>query len=114
MTRRGRRLGYAWHLRLRMAERGMFSTTDLIPLLADRGVILSSVQVYRLVVQTPERLNLNILAALCDILECSPTDLIEVTVAVPAARKTATVARKPAAAVRGRRPVRARITGEAE
>lgn len=114
MTRRARRLGYAWHLRLRMAERGMFSTTDLIPLLAERGVTLSSVQVYRLVVQTPERLNLNILAALCDILECSPTDLIEVTVAAPAARKTAAVAGKPAAEAKGRRPVRARITGRAE
>jgi hypothetical protein len=32
---------YRWHLRLRMAERGMFATPELGPLLAERGVVLS-------------------------------------------------------------------------
>lgn len=72
-----KRIGYHWHLRLRMAEHGMFSTTDLIPHLTDRGVQLSSVQVYRLVAQKPERLNMHVLACLCDILGCSPSDLVE-------------------------------------
>jgi DNA-binding Xre family transcriptional regulator len=62
--------GYRWHLRLRMAERGMFATTDLVPLLAERGVVLSREQVYRLVTGTPERLSLRTLSALCDILGC--------------------------------------------
>jgi DNA-binding Xre family transcriptional regulator len=62
-----------------MAERSMFSTTELLPLLAQRGVGLSREQVYRLVAKVPERLNLETLAALCDILECSPGDLIEIT-----------------------------------
>src|SRR5947209_17675125 len=53
-------IGYRWNLRLRMAERGMFATTDLVPLLAERGVVLSREQVYRLVVGTPERLSLRI------------------------------------------------------
>lgn len=70
-------LGYDWHLRQLMAKAEMFSTTDLIPLLAERGVELSAAQVYRLVTGTPERLSLRILVALCDILACSPNDLIE-------------------------------------
>jgi len=59
-----------------MAEAGMFATTDLRPLLAERGVSLSREQVYRLVVGVPERLSLLTLAALCDILSCQPADLI--------------------------------------
>ena len=71
------RLDYAWHLRLRMAERGMFNTPDLAAALRDRGVTLSDSQVWRLVTGIPERLNLRVLAALCDILGCTPNELIE-------------------------------------
>jgi DNA-binding Xre family transcriptional regulator len=60
-----------------MAERNMFATTDLRPLLADRGVVLSREQVYRLVTGTPQRLSLTTLAALCDILACTPSDLVQ-------------------------------------
>lgn len=88
-----RRLGYNWNLRVRMAEAGMFATTDLVPLLSARGVTLSAAQVYRLVTQNPERLNLRTLMALCDILGCTPNDLIE-PVAVPRAnRATGTTGR---------------------
>lgn len=72
-----RKIGYVWHLRRLMAERGMFATTGLVPLLAERGVSLSREQVCRLVTRTPERLSLATLAALCDILGCSPGDLVE-------------------------------------
>ncbi len=48
-----RRLDYRWHLRQVMAARGMFQTTELVPLLADRGIRLSSSQVYRLVPGRP-------------------------------------------------------------
>ena len=71
------RVGYHWHLRRLMAERDMFATTDLGPLLAERGVVLSREQVYRLVTGTPQRLSLTTLAALCDILACTPSDLVE-------------------------------------
>ena len=70
-------IGYRWHLRMKMAEAGMFATSDLLPHLAERGVALSREQVYRLVARVPERLNLKTLAALCDILDCEPGDLIE-------------------------------------
>ena len=58
------KLDYRWHLRRVMADRGMFATTDLIEPLAERGVTLSSSQVYRLVTERPERLSLKILMAL--------------------------------------------------
>ena len=44
-----RKMGYRWNLRALMADRGMFATSDLVPLLAERGVHLSREQVYRLV-----------------------------------------------------------------
>ena len=66
----------------------MYATTQLGPLLAERGITLSREQVYRLVTGVPERLSLATLAALCDILGCQPGDLIEV-VRTPAASKPA-------------------------
>jgi DNA-binding Xre family transcriptional regulator len=62
-----------------MATRGLFNTADLAPLLVERGIELSLVQVWRLVTGTPERLSLPVLAALCDILEVTPADLIVTT-----------------------------------
>ncbi len=109
---RSRALGYQWHLRTLMANRGMFSTTDLAPLLAERGVELSAAQVYRLVAQTPERLSLRTLVALCDILGCTPADLIEPVVEATRQRATGTDdggAVEVPAAVRQRRPRRADI-----
>lgn len=70
-------VSYRWHLRQLMAARGMFATTDLVPLLESRGVVLSREQVYRLVARVPERLSLTTLAALCDIFEVVPGELIE-------------------------------------
>ena len=99
------KLGYRWHLRKLMAEREMFATTDLQPLLAKRGVKLSPAQVYRLVVQTPERLSLKTLVALCDILDCTPNDLVEPTVQDAAAKKRATATSRG----RGRTPKAARV-----
>ncbi|WP_446041005.1 helix-turn-helix domain-containing protein [Streptomyces sp. SID1121] len=73
-----KKMGISWNLRKLMAARDMFQTTDLVPLLAERGVHLSREQVFRLVTQQPQRLSMETLAALCDILECTPNDLIEV------------------------------------
>ena len=72
-----RRLDFHWHLRRLMAAHQMWKTTELIPLLRERGVELSASQVYRLVTDKPERLSMKVLIALCDILDCTPADLID-------------------------------------
>jgi DNA-binding Xre family transcriptional regulator len=82
-------MGYRWHLRSLMAQRELYQTTELVPLLAERGVVLSREQVFRLVTRPPQRLSLDVLAALCDILECSPTDLIEVQAVNQSVKKAA-------------------------
>jgi DNA-binding Xre family transcriptional regulator len=79
------KLDYTWKLREVMATRGLFQTTQLQPKLAERGIRLSDSQVYRLVTDKPERLNLKVLMALLDILGCRMDDLI-VPVAAPAAK----------------------------
>ena len=107
---RKKTLGYRWHLRKLMAEREMFATTDLGPLLAGRGVSLSEAQVYRLVTGTPERLNLRTLVALCDILDCTPNELIEPVVETTTLRATGTGRNAAGGALaKGRTPRRAEI-----
>ena len=102
------KLDYRRKLRQVMAEREMFATTDLLAPLAARGITLSSSQVYRLVVDRPERLSLKIFMALCDILDCEMSDLIE-PVAAPEAQKRTTTAGGQAG-IGSLRPKRARIT----
>ena len=99
-----RKIGYRWHLRRLMAEKEMYATTQLRPLLAERGVALSREQVYRLVTGVPERLSLATLAALCDILGCGPGDLVEPVVVTAAGRKPDAPPQAPPP-----RPVRARV-----
>ena len=111
-----REVSYRWHLRLRMAERGMFATTELGPLLAERGVVLSREQVYRLAAGTPERLSLHTLAALCDILDCTPSDLIEPVAESKSGAKRVSGAKASVAHTvpRELRPKRARIVADTE
>lgn len=71
-----RQVSYRWRLREIMAVRGMFTTTELVPLLVERGINLSVSQVHPLVTGIPERLSLPVLAALCDIFEITPAELI--------------------------------------
>ncbi|HEX5296896.1 MAG TPA: helix-turn-helix transcriptional regulator [Streptosporangiaceae bacterium] len=104
-----RKLDYRWNLRQVMASRGMFATTDLAGPLAERGIRLSSSQVYRLVVERPERLSLKVLMALLDILGCSMEDLVEPVAAAAPGRKARAAGGD--AGVGGLRPKRARITG---
>jgi DNA-binding Xre family transcriptional regulator len=80
-----RRIGYQWKLRSVMAQRNLWKTTELMPLLKARGISLSESQVYRLVTGTPERIPARTFAALCDILECTPNDLFEPFVEMRAA-----------------------------
>ena len=105
-------VAYHWHLRKVMTDHDIHSTTKLVPLLADRGVLMTSTQVYRIVTGEPERLNMQFLAALCDIFDCTPNDLIEpyVVSASTRGRKAAAGAAKAPAKPGGKsRPTRAVI-----
>ncbi len=104
-----RKLDYRWNLRQVMASREMFQTTDLTEPLAQRGIHMSSSQVYRLVVERPERLSLKVLMALLDILSCTMDELIEPVASQPATRKRTATGED--AGVGDLRPKRARITG---
>ncbi|MFJ4972028.1 helix-turn-helix domain-containing protein [Streptomyces sp. NPDC088755] len=72
------------------AVHGIFTTTELVPMLRVRGIELSASQIHRLVSGTPERLSLQVLAAFCDILACSPADLVATPAENAGVRKTAT------------------------
>jgi Cro/C1-type HTH DNA-binding domain len=82
------------------------------PAVGERGISLSASQVHRLVTGIPERLSLPVLAALCDILECSPAGLIATRAANAAPRRTGTGDAAALAAVElptDLRPRRARL-----
>lgn len=105
-----RKVDYRWCLREVMAENGMFATTDLVPLLRERGIELSASQVHRMVTGKPERLSLTVLAALCDIFETDPAELITTTASNVGVRPTADGDLPAPASVADLRPKRARIT----
>jgi DNA-binding Xre family transcriptional regulator len=85
-----RQVSYQWRLREVMAAHAMFTISDLVSPLAERGITLSVSQVHRLATGTPERLSLPVLAALCDIFACTPAELIATKAENVATRKTAT------------------------
>jgi DNA-binding Xre family transcriptional regulator len=105
-----REVSYQWRLREVMAAHGMFTISDLVPLLADREITLSVSQVHRLATGTPERLSLPVLAALCDIFACTPAELIATKAQNVAVRKTATDV--GVVNLNARRPKRARLRPE--
>src|SRR6059058_609315 len=105
-----RQVSYQWRLREVMAAHGMFTITELVPLLVDRGITLSVSQVHRLATGTPERLSLPVLAALCDIFTCTPAELIATKAENAAIRKTATD--EGVVNLNARRPTRARLRPE--
>ncbi|MEU9189382.1 helix-turn-helix transcriptional regulator [Streptomyces sp. NPDC048484] len=105
-----RQISYRWRLRELMATRGMFTVGELMPHLTERGITLSISQVHRLVSGTPERLSLPVLATLCDILDCTPADLIATAAQNLPARRT--VGEDVPIDLTARRPKRVRLTTE--
>jgi DNA-binding Xre family transcriptional regulator len=107
-----RDVDYRWRLAELMARDGLHNSTDLAPLLRERGIDLSPSQIYRIVTQRPERVSLKMMSALCDIFDCGLEDLVTVTAAdVQRPRQAAAQARagnvvKMTDAIK---PVRARI-----
>ena len=111
-----KKLSANWHLRKLLALRGIFNTTDLVPLLAERGINISRTHAFRLVTTVPSHISLDIMAALCDVLECTPSDLVEPVVQKTQLKKVAAQndAGKDPDAARKLKPIRARIIGATE
>lgn len=104
-----RRIGYRWHLRALMAQRNLWKSTELMPLLRARGINLSESQIYRLVTGTPERIPARTFAALCDILDCTPSELFEPVVEMRAAATAEAPARSEDLGVTPGQPIARRI-----
>lgn len=96
-----------WNLRQVMADRGMFQTSELLPLLQERGIHVTREHVYRLVTKPPQRLNTEVLVAICDALGCTPNDLIVPIVEQQQSTRTGTAETGPK--IGSLRPVRATI-----
>ena len=104
-------LDYRWRLRELMAQRGLFTTAHLAPLLAAHGIKLSDSQVWRLITGRPERLSLRVLIVLCEILDCTPDDLIE-RIQAPAVKKRAAGGGRAAGADIVPKPAKIRRTSD--
>lgn len=85
VTRRAIRLGGTvilmdspdWRLREQMLRAGITSAAELHRRLVDAyGTTISAAQISRLVSGPPERLNLQLLAEICDLLHCSLADVL--------------------------------------
>jgi DNA-binding Xre family transcriptional regulator len=97
------KMGYRWNLRRIMAVHDMFATSDLLEPLAERGIVISREQVFRLVAHPPLRMPMDFLAAVCDIFSVTPNDLIEI-------EEVNTTVAKPASAVKGAKPTARSVT----
>ncbi len=103
-----KKMAASWRLHERLESQCIHSSAELMPKLAERGIHLSRMQVYRLVTQLPQRVSLDILAALCDILNCTPNDLISVKVVNQQIRRPLAVGEGPS--LQGRvTPLRVKI-----
>ncbi|CAN5419788.1 hypothetical protein BH10ACT9_BH10ACT9_45530 [soil metagenome] len=103
------KLDYQWNLRELMARQGMYQTTQLRPKLQERGIELSDSQVYRLVVETPERINIKMLLALMDILGCGMEELIQPVKLGKSSVRAVGERQDPEPGVGAHRPKRAQI-----
>ena len=65
-----------WNIRVMMAKKKIHSVTELHRRLLQVGVDISSAQLTRIVSELPERMNMRLFAALLEVLDCEPNDLL--------------------------------------
>lgn len=108
-----RDVDYTWRLAELMAAHGMHNSTDLVPHVRERGIDLSASQIYRLVTSKPERVSLKLVAAICDVFNCGPHDLITVTAADARKKPIAAAGRANVVELnKSARPRRARVISD--
>lgn len=69
-------MSFRWKLKEKMAEKGIWKCTDLTKLLNAHGIKITSSMVTVIVDRMPDRINTKVLDAICDILECNPSDIL--------------------------------------
>jgi len=65
-----------WNLRMKAAERGIWKSTEMRRLLADAGLEISAGKMSALWTGTPTTIRLDDLDIVCDVLNCTPSDLL--------------------------------------
>jgi putative transcriptional regulator len=65
-----------WNLRLAAAERGIWKSSELRRMFAEAGLEISSGKMSALWTQTPTTIRLEDLDVICEVLGCSPSDLL--------------------------------------
>lgn len=89
-----------WNLRMKAAEQGIWKSTEMRRRLADAGLEISAGKMSALWTGTPTTIRLDDLDIICDVLDCTPSDLlIREPEKVAALRPQREQAQAPAAAV---------------
>lgn len=65
-----------WNLRMRAAEQGIWKSTELRRLLAERGLEMSAGKMSQLWTGNPKTIRLDDLEVICAVLECGPSQLL--------------------------------------
>lgn len=65
-----------WNLRMKAAERGIWKSSELRRLLAEAGLEVSAGKMSALWVGNPTTIRLDDLDVICDVLDCTPTELL--------------------------------------
>lgn len=65
-----------WNLRMKAAERGIWKSAELRRQLARAGLEMSAGKMSALWTGTPVTIRLDDLDVICDVLDCSPSDLL--------------------------------------
>lgn len=104
-----RTVSMKWNIRQVMAKQGIFQTSELVPLLKERGIHLTRQYVHRVVTNAPQRINTDLLAALCDILDCTAADLLQLEAAETKTLSVPKAIGEKGPGIGDLRPVRAKI-----
>lgn len=78
-----------WNLRIKAAERGIWTSVELRRLLAEAGLEISHGKMSMLWTTTPTTVRLDDLDVICTVLGCTPADLLVIDDAAVAARRPA-------------------------
>lgn len=72
-----------WNLRMLCAEKGLWTGAKLNSRFRERlGLSLTTQTISNLMSKQPKRLSLDVLLALCAVLECTPNDLLKIDSAI--------------------------------